>query len=395
MPKVQGDGTVYQMERNKPKSKCRKWQLRVSLGRNRKTGKYDKATRVFCGTHTEAKAALRAFISEIESGTYIRSTKQFFKDYAEAWLDREKSKVAHGTWRKRVDHVKCLNMHLAYCWVTDVTPDDLEETYKALKGGQSPSGRKLSGTYLSGIASTAHKLFRDVQREAKREGFDMVNPAELVENKPRPDTKEKKALSYEGVIDLLGKLDPCMPTQLVVRLAVKLGLRRGEVHGLSWEDVDFDAKVMHVRHSFDEGGNLRDETKNGEIRDIPLTPSAEADLWAALDHQIKLFARTRRKVNANEPVVCSTTPVVCNGLGERLLPHSSTQWFNRHRATLGYEGWTIHEMRHTYRTQIRKRAEISREVAQALLGHSSETMSDLYDHVDMEEKQAATARVDW
>lgn len=395
MPKVTGDGTVYQMERNVPRSRCRKWQLRVCIGRSKKTGKYEQVTRVFHGTYTEAKAALRAFIAEIESGAYVRSARQPFKDYSEAWLEKEREKVAHGTWRKRVDHVKCLNMHLAYCWVPEVTPDDLEEAYEALRNGQSPSGRRLSGTYLSGIASTAHKIFRDAQRDAKREGFDMVNPAELVENKPRPDTKEKKALSYEGVVDLLGKLDPRMPTQLVVRLTVKLGLRRGEVHGLSWEDIDFDAKVVHVRHSFDEGGNLRDETKNGETRDIPLTPSAEADLWAALDHQMRLFARTRRKANADAPVACSKTPVVCNGLGERLLPHSSTQWFDRHRRGLGYEGWTIHEMRHTYRTQIRKRAEIPRDLAQALLGHSSEAMSDLYNHVDIEELQEATARVDW
>lgn len=392
MPKVKGSGSIIQMEKDKPRNKCRKWQLRVSAGRDKRTGKYPQFTRIFHGTYTEARAALREFIAEIEADRAAkkRTEAKTFKEYSAAWLKQQEKAVAHGTWRKYVDHVKCMDMHLGYAAPWTITFEDIDEVYERLAEGESPSGRKLSGTYLAGIASTAYKLFKQMVR-------DKVITASPMEysTRPKPDTEEKKALDRDAVFDLISKLDPRQPTQLVVLLCVKLGMRRGEVHGLSWEDVDFDAMVVRVHHSFDSGGNLRDETKNGKVREIPLTASAAEDLNAALDRQIRLFERTRRKWNALEPVVTSKTPVICNGLGERMMPDASTRWFRQNREALGYPGWTVHEMRHTYRTQLRKR-HMAPEIAQELLGHSSRTISELYDHIDMEEMQEAVSEVvDW
>ena len=62
MAKVTGEGTIVQLEKDKPKSKCRKWQLRVSLGKNPRTGKYTVKTRTFKGTYTQANAALCEFV---------------------------------------------------------------------------------------------------------------------------------------------------------------------------------------------------------------------------------------------------------------------------------------------------------------------------------------------
>lgn len=391
MTKVQGEGSIIQLEKGKPRSKCRTWQLRVSAGRDKRTGRYPQRTRHYHGTYTEAKAALRDFIAEIESDKVPSRRKgaKIVKEYSKAWLDKQREQVAHGTWRKYVDHVKCIDMHIGYAAPWEVTFEDVDEMYAALARGESPSGRPLSGTYLAGIASTLYKMFKDMVR-------DKVVPSSPMEYtmRPKPDTKEKKALSHDAILDLIGKLDPRYPTQLVVLLCVKLGLRRGEAHGLSWEDIDFDAMIVRVYHSYDNGGNLRDETKNGKVREIPLTESAASDLYAALDHQIMLFERTRRKWDAEEPVVTSKTPVICNGLGERLLPDATSRWWRQNRASLGYPDWTVHEMRHSYRTQLRKR-NVPQEVAQELLGHSSATMSELYDHVDMEDLQEAVKAVDW
>ena len=42
-------GSIIQLEKDKPRSKCRKWKLQVSLGRDPVTGKYPKKSRVFHG----------------------------------------------------------------------------------------------------------------------------------------------------------------------------------------------------------------------------------------------------------------------------------------------------------------------------------------------------------
>lgn len=51
---VSGQGSIVQLEKDKPKSKCRKWQLRVPVGMDPRTGKYKARTRRFGGTYTQA-----------------------------------------------------------------------------------------------------------------------------------------------------------------------------------------------------------------------------------------------------------------------------------------------------------------------------------------------------
>ena len=61
-----GDGCIVQLEKDKPRSQCRKWQLRLSLGKDAETGKYVKKTRVMAGTYQQACSALEDFRDECE-----------------------------------------------------------------------------------------------------------------------------------------------------------------------------------------------------------------------------------------------------------------------------------------------------------------------------------------
>lgn len=63
---VKGQGSIVQFEEDKPKSKCRKWQLLVSMGKDPRVGKHVTKTRTFHGSYTETTKALRDFIDEIE-----------------------------------------------------------------------------------------------------------------------------------------------------------------------------------------------------------------------------------------------------------------------------------------------------------------------------------------
>ena len=66
---INGEGSIVQLEKDKAKGKCRRWQLRVSTGRDPKTGKYLRKTRVVKGTYSEAQRELRSFIKEVEEDT--------------------------------------------------------------------------------------------------------------------------------------------------------------------------------------------------------------------------------------------------------------------------------------------------------------------------------------
>ena len=63
---IKSQGSIVQFEKDRSKSKCRKWQLLVSMGKDPRTVKYATKAGVFHGSYTETTKALRDFIDEIE-----------------------------------------------------------------------------------------------------------------------------------------------------------------------------------------------------------------------------------------------------------------------------------------------------------------------------------------
>lgn len=376
MTKVRGNGTIYPLE-DKPKSKCRKWKLQVSLGRNLATGKYDKAFKNVMGTHSEAKKALRDFIAEIESGSTNTTSHEGFAAYSASWLDKRKTTVEHGTWRKNCDHIRAARMHLEDAKLSEITPQVLETMYDALRGGESPSGKKLSGTYVNCISKTLHKMFHDAIKDGKMSS----NPCDLA-TAPQNDTPERKRLSYESMLDLIEKLDPRDPPQLVILAGLKDGMRRGEVHGLRGRS--FEGNIVSILWTVDNTGKPKKKAKTKKsARTHPVSDSLMEDFAKRIEYMKSVGLPTG-----------PDDPIICNRLGEYMLPNSSTRWWGRHRKELGFDGWTIHEMRHSFASEMAKR--VQPKVLQEWLGHESfNTTMDIYVHVGMEEMEDAREAIDW
>ena len=62
-------------------------------------------------------------------------------------------------------------------------------------------------------------------------------------------------------------------TRLIVHMAILTGLRRGELCGLTWDCVDFDSNIIHVRQQMDHWGNVRPPKTKAGIRDVPFGPA--------------------------------------------------------------------------------------------------------------------------
>lgn len=140
MTRVGGGGTIYQLE-NKPRNKCRKWKLQVSLGRDLATGKYRRRCRNVHGTYGETQRALRELIAETEAGRSTTRCGDRFGDYADAWLASRKDEVADGTYRKNVDHVRCMKLHIADARLSELTPEVVERMYDGCAPGSPRPAR--------------------------------------------------------------------------------------------------------------------------------------------------------------------------------------------------------------------------------------------------------------
>ena len=73
----------------------------------------------------------------------------------------------------------------------------------------------------------------------------------------------------------------------------------------------------------------------------------------------------------------------------RVNPNSLEGWWNRDRKSLGLDGWTFHELRHSYLSALALKG-VHPKVMQELAGHaSSQITMDIYTHVNMDAKREA------
>lgn len=398
MTTIKGNGTIYQLEPEKPRGKCRKWQLRISLGRNPKTGKYQKLTRTIKGTYTEAQAAMRAFIEEVEANQVQRKSGWTFQDYSEYYLGlrRARKEVAETTLERQAFQFLACSNHIGGLKLEEITPSILDEMYAAMMRGDTLSGRPSSGSYVHQMHNNLILLFN----QAINDGLLVANPCNKAKP-PKMDTKEKKAVPPAAVQDLIDTLSPTDSHECAYLLAITMGLRRGEICGLSWGDIDFERNLVSIVHSFDNLGNLKGTKTKAGTRMLPLHPVAREALLQMREAQKVRFERNnisrhQHKATRGEKELIlqsEETPVITGKYGQRIYPTSLSRWWAEDRKHYGLEGYTLHELRHTYLTMLAMSG-VHPKVMQELAGHySSQITMDIYTHVNMEAKRAAVDAV--
>ena len=392
MAKVTGEGSIVQLEKDKPKSKCRKWQLRVPVGLDPRTGKYRQRTRVFRGTFTEAKAALREFIDEIERDEVQGRTDYTFEEYCARFIERRRlgKEVAATTLVRQEWQFKAACRHIGKANLAKITPEALDDMYIAMLKGDTLSGRPSSGSYVNQIHDNISLVFD----QAVKEGILVRNPCHAA-NPPKMDTREKKAMKPEQARALVEALDPAVPRECAYLIGITMGLRRGEICGLSWGDVDFERHVVDVSHSFDGLGNLKGTKTKAGMRLLPIPDVTYRALVTQKAAQKAQFDKTNsfRKPEEGYLVQDESTPVVATHYGERVTPGSLSRWWKQDSVRFGLEGWNFHELRHTYLTLLALNG-VHPKVMQELAGHySSQITMDIYTHVNMEAKRDAVSAV--
>lgn len=147
----------------------------------------------------------------------------------------------------------------------------------------------------------------------------------------------------------------------MVLLALRTGMRQGEIRGLQWEDIDWQSQSIAVRHSRCDRNRSLVSPKSNRERHIPM----DGDVYEML------YRRRRTSgyvfTNANR----HNDPFTSHRLGEDLDVAAS-------RAHVRKIGW--HKLRHTCATQLTLRG-VPLTVVKELLGHSTITTTMRYSHV--------------
>ena len=161
----------------------------------------------------------------------------------------------------------------------------------------------------------------------------------------------------------------------MVTVAVKTGLRQGELRALHWEDVDLVAGRLVVRRSLWRG--REDSPKGGRSREVALCETA---LNALKAHRLRTRMKSRYVFCTDEGKPFPEADVLhvvadaCNraGLSKRL---------------------TWHELRHTFASHLVMRG-VPLKAVQELLGHASIEMTMRYAHLSPDARREAVKVLD-
>lgn len=156
---------------------------------------------------------------------------------------------------------------------------------------------------------------------------------------------------------------------------LQTGLRVGELMALRWSDVDFNNKIIHIRHNlhYKKGGGFvlgEPKTESG-VRDIPLTKEA-----------IRILLDQKEKNSKNKVVQMEYSDFVfLNKHGKITLVCTYNDGINSICRAKNLKHFSIHTLRHTFATRCIE-AGMRPKTLQSILGHSKIEMTmNLYVHV--------------
>ena len=224
------------------------WAIVLDLGRDG-AGKRHQKWHTVRGTKKDAERELARLITEINTGDYVEPSRMLVREYLERWLrDYAEHSVSPKTY-ERYDEI--IRSHIVPALggyeLSKLRPLHIQGFYTAA----ITSGRKDGNGGLS--AQTVlhfHRLLHRALGQAVRWQLLARNPAEAVEP-PRPQRTEMRALDDAQIALLLKSLEGSR-LHAPVLLALSTGLRRGELLGLRWRDIDLERGCLTVNCSVEQ-----------------------------------------------------------------------------------------------------------------------------------------------
>lgn len=282
-----------------------------------------------------------------------------------------------------------------------LAPHEIQRFYNNMKnaGGLRPkhdasgniirkNGKTIYETYplsaktIKGI----HGVLHSALKQSQRNGYIRYNPTEacvLPRQKKRPITPldEKQARAFLAEI----KGDPL---EVLFTVTLFTGLRVGEVLGLKWDCVDFEAGFLTIDKQLQQINGVYElvPTKNSQ----PRTVIAAAWVIDLLRHHKATQAEIRLKAGS---LWTDSGFVFTNEVGEHLAYRTLIKHFKKSVAAIGRPNARFHDLRHSYAVAaIRSGDDI--KTVQGNLGHATAAFTlDVYGHVTDQMKQASADRM--
>jgi integrase len=331
----------------------------------------DRTTKSF-RTKRDAQHWLDEQFQAVQSGLTSDNRKITVREFAEHWLAAKKTNLRTITWR---DYSTYIND-----WLLPALGDKKVREIKVAHLTQFYAEKEAAGRGLHAI-TYCHRVIRGMFEYAIREGIISANPARYALH-PTPETsataKGMNVFSPEQVNDFLNVVE-FSPHAALYHLAIRLGLRQGELLGLTWSAVNFTRREIRIdkqmRLTLDPENRLgftRPKTISS-IRTLTI-PGDFVDLLQR-HRNLQQMAKTRAGQNWQE-----NNLVFASTVGTFVDMRNLTRDFKMMLKTAGLPDIRFHDLRHTAASIMLMNGIPIIDVAR-ILGHASPTITlKIYGH---------------
>ena len=344
--------------------KIKSWGFVISLPRD-EHGKYQQVKRQGFPTREEADKALRKMLAELETDGIQRNLT--VSEYLAEWLRRsiEGKRAARTADNYRLVS-RTIAQYLGRLKLKDLAPHHIEHMYD-----------DLSVRLSSSSVHTVHRILRAALNRAVKWGYLQHSPLARVDA-PSLRTPRRSTLSVEQAHTALQWLKDHQPASYIgCYLAIYTGMRRGEICGLQWQDVDWSMRTLHVRRTRQQrrGQEIIGSTKTTlSERDLPVSEDV-MDVLHDWHRSHQEHAHMRGESWLDEQWVMRQLN------GEIVSPDTLTHAIRDAENATGMPHVSFHDLRHTHATILLEAGTPLKTVSERL-GHSSiRITADIYAHV--------------
>ncbi len=357
-----GEGTVYQLADGR-------WRYQATIA-GRRVGGYGK-------TRKEAQTKLRQLHGDADKGLMPPVEKVTVAQHFERWL------------RDEVQHTRKPRTHQSYsdsarlyilplCGalkLTQLQPAHVQQFHTAM------IERGLSAKTVR----IAHSALHAALDQAVDWNLVPRNVAALVK---APRLKRQEVQAFDAAQARQSQtVAAATRWNGLIAVALATGMRQGELLGLTWGDVDFEAGVIRVRRQLGRDGTL-DELKNDKHRRSIDTPTSTL---AALKEHKRQQSEARLLLGQKWE---DHGLVFCTHAGRPLGWRNVGREYKHLLSRAGLPDYPFHALRHTNATLLLLQG-VHPKVVQERLGHSNISMTlDIYSHVLPRLGQEAAAKLD-
>ena len=361
------------------------WELFVELPSDPATGTRRRQTRTVNGTKKEAQRLLTELMQQVNSGGLVNSSRSTtLGDFLSRWIEYKASQVRPVTLRRYRGIAAIVVRQLGDVPLVRLEPTHLVGLYKRLSEGGRRDGKE--GGLDEQTLLHVHRLVSQALSDAVQWGELGRNVAKAVKP-PRPSPMELKTLDSDDVSRILHAARESVYYP-AFDLAVRTGLRRSELLGLQWRDVDLVLMTLSVRRVLHQlTGRQFDfqppKTAKSQ-RLIKLSPASAITLREHYERQEEILGGP----------VPADRQVFADPDGTPWRPDTLSHVLPRAARIAGFSGVRFHDLRHAHATLLMKDG-IHPKVVAERLGHSTVSITlDTYSHVVPGLQEEAARRID-